>query len=63
MNNDIDTAMAEFLAKGGVIQQGAYRESGRVEGAPPKNSWGAGKKGKTPVKTEVEDDKDFGDEE
>jgi hypothetical protein len=41
--NELDTAMAEFLANGGVIQQGAYRESGLIEGVPRSNSWGARK--------------------
>jgi hypothetical protein len=56
-------AMADFLAKGGVIQQAAYRESGRVEGATPTNAWGSGKKAgrppasaKTDSVDELEDD-------
>jgi hypothetical protein len=51
MSEQFDKAMAEFLAKGGVIQQGAYRESGRVEGAMV-NPWGAKKAGR-PAKTDV----------
>ncbi len=63
MTKDIDKAMEEFLAKGGVIQQGAYRESGRVEGAPYTNTWGAKKAGR-PAKTDVPaPDEDFGDDE
>jgi hypothetical protein len=54
--------MAEFLAKGGVIQQGEYRKSGRVEGAPV-NPWGAGKKTGRPPKTDVPPEEDFGVEE
>lgn len=51
MNNDLDQAMADFLAKGGVIQQAAYRESGRVEGAVP--SWGVSKKAGRPPKSDI----------
>jgi hypothetical protein len=50
-NEEFEKAMADFLAKGGVIQQGAYRETGRVEGAFV-NPWGAGRKAGRPVKTE-----------
>jgi len=50
--------MAEFLANGGVIQQGAYRESGRVEGADRSNMWGAKKAGRPPAATVVEIDED-----
>lgn len=50
MTTDTNTAIAEFLAKGGVIQQGAYKESGRVDGAI-KNPWGSRKAGR-PVKTD-----------
>jgi hypothetical protein len=53
-------AMADFLAKGGVIQQAAYRESGRVEGAAPTNAWGGGKKaGRPPANTKSETSDDF----
>jgi hypothetical protein len=63
MSEQFDKAMAEFLANGGVIQQGAYRESGRVEGAAHPNSWGAKKAGR-PAKTDVPvPEEDFGDEE
>ncbi len=62
MTTESDTAMAEFLAKGGVIQQGEYRKSGRVEGAPV-NPWGAGKKTGRPPKTDVPPEEDFGVEE
>lgn len=48
-------AMAEFLANGGKIQYGAYRESGRVEGAPTTNPWGARKKAGRPPASEVVD--------
>ena len=47
MKKEIDPAIAEFLARGGVIQQAAYRESGRVEGAAT-SPWGAKKAGRTP---------------
>ena len=40
-----DQALAEFLAKGGVIQQIANNVSGRVEGASY-SAWGAPKKKK-----------------
>jgi hypothetical protein len=40
-----DKAMADFLAKGGVIQQVANNVSGRVEGASY-SAWGAPKKKK-----------------
>ena len=55
--NKYDKAIEEFLAKGGVIQQGAYRESGRVEGAV-KSPWGAKKAGRPPAseKTDLPDD-------
>jgi hypothetical protein len=52
-------AMEEFLANGGVIQQGAYRQSGRVEGAPYKSPWGAKKAGR-PAKTDELPEDDFG---
>ena len=42
-----EKAMADFLAKGGVIEQGAYQKSGRVEGAGGYVSpWGAKKAGR-----------------
>jgi hypothetical protein len=47
MKKEIDPAIAEFLARGGVIQQAAYRESGRVEGAFT-SPWGTKKAGRTP---------------
>lgn len=61
MSKDLDKAIAEFLAKGGVIQQAAYRESGRVEGAVYNTPWGAKKPGRPPAAdidptTEVEDE-------
>ena len=63
-NEDFEKAMADFLAKGGVIQQGAYRESGRVEGAPPANAWGAGKKaGRPPASAEPDPSEDFEEDE
>jgi len=43
MKNDTDTAIAEFLAKGGVIQQAAYKESGIVEGTYS-SPWKSGKR-------------------
>ena len=63
MSEEFDKAMVEFLAKGGVIQQAAYRESGRVEGAVPTNSWGAKKAGRPPASEvdttiEIEDDEE-----
>ena len=58
MSEEFDKAMAEFLANGGVIQQGAYRESGRVEGAERSNSWGAKKAGRPPATAVVEIDED-----
>jgi hypothetical protein len=62
MDKNIDQAMADFLANGGVIQQGAYRESGRVEGAFV-NPWGAKKAGR-PAKTDTVPEQDnFEDEE
>jgi hypothetical protein len=45
-----EKAMADFLAKGGVIKQGAYRESGIVDGTGYR--WGAPKKpGRPPAGT------------
>jgi hypothetical protein len=58
MNNNLDTAIAEFLAKGGVIQQGAYRESGRVEGAVPTSPWGTKKSGRPPATEKIETDEE-----
>ena len=43
-----DAAMAEFLAKGGVIQQIAVGVSGRVEGASY-SAWGAPRKAGRPA--------------
>jgi hypothetical protein len=47
-DEQFEKAMAEFLAKGGVIQQAAYRESGRIEGAAFTSPWGAKKKAGRP---------------
>jgi hypothetical protein len=58
MSEEFDKAMAEFLANGGVIQQGAYRESGRVEGAERANSWSAKKAGRPPTTAVVEIDEE-----
>jgi hypothetical protein len=58
MSKEIDRAMEEFLANGGVIQYGAYRESGRVEGAERTNTWGAKKAGRPPATDVVEVDED-----
>ena len=49
--NEIDDPIARFLAEGGKIQQGAYRESGRVEGAKF-NPWGARKPGRPAANAE-----------
>jgi hypothetical protein len=58
MNKEnFEKAMAEFLAKGGVVQQGAYRESGRVEGEFV-NHWGAKKAGRPAATDKVETDED-----
>lgn len=46
-----DDPIARFLAEGGKIQQGAYKQSGRVEGASY-SMWGAKKPGRPPA-TEV----------
>ena len=43
-----DTAMAEFLARGGVIQQVANGVSGRVEGVSY-SAWGAPRKAGRPA--------------
>jgi hypothetical protein len=58
MSKEFDQAMADFLAKGGVIQQGAYRESGRVEGADRTSPWGVKKAGRPPADAVVEIDED-----
>ena len=58
MSEEFDKAMADFLAKGGVIQQGAYRESGRVEGENRASPWGAKKAGRPPATAIVETDDD-----
>jgi hypothetical protein len=63
MSTASDLAMAEFLAKGGVIQKAAYRESGRVEGAAYTNTWGAKKAGRPPKADVPPPEEDFGDEE
>lgn len=47
-----DDPMARFLAEGGKIQQGAYKESGRVEGAS-NNIWGTRKPGRPPADAPV----------
>lgn len=54
MSEEQDKAIAEFLANGGKIQYVGYRESGRVEGAAPANSWGAKKAGRPPTKDSPE---------
>ncbi len=51
---ELDDAMARFLAQGGVIQQAAYKESGRVEGASPASMWGARKPGRPAATAIVE---------
>jgi hypothetical protein len=62
-NEDFEKAMADFLAKGGVIQHGSYRESGRVEGAAPTNAWGSGKKaGRPPARTDMDPPVEIDDE-
>jgi hypothetical protein len=58
MSEEFDKAMAEFLANGGVIQKGEYRESGRVEGAERSNSWGTKKAGRPPATAVVEIDEE-----
>jgi len=42
---EIDDPIAIFLAQGGKIQQAAYKESGRAEGAST-NIWGTRKPGR-----------------
>jgi len=58
MSEESDKALAEFLANGGVIQQAAYRESGRVPGAPPASPWGAKKPGRPPASDIVKTNED-----
>lgn len=41
-------AIAEFIAAGGEIQYIDAGRSSRIEGQPPVNMWGAGRKKKTP---------------
>jgi len=55
MKSDTDKAIEEFLANGGKIQYGAFRESGRVEGAEFVNPWGARKKAGRPPADAVPD--------
>lgn len=62
MSEEFDKAMAEFFAKGGVIQQAAYRESGRVEGAST-SPWGAKKAGRPTKTNEPTPEQDFEDDE
>lgn len=50
MNTEQDDPIARFLAEGGKIQQAAYRESGRVEGAGT-NIWGTRKPGRPAADT------------
>jgi hypothetical protein len=54
MSEEHDKAMADFFARGGVIQQVAFRESGRIAGAPLTNSWGAKKAGRPSAKDKTE---------
>jgi hypothetical protein len=63
MSEEHDKAVAEFLANGGKIQYGAYRESGRVEGAVPTSPWGAKKAGRPPANAEVDPTVEIEDEE
>jgi hypothetical protein len=58
MSEEFNKAMEEFLANGGVIQYGAYRESGRVEGAERTSPWGAKKAGRPPATDIVETDEE-----
>lgn len=41
-------AIAEFIAAGGEIQYIDAGRSSRIEGQPPVNMWGAGRKKKVP---------------
>ena len=50
--NEVDDPVTRFLAQGGKIQHGAYKESGRVEGAPT-SMWGARKPGRPPASAPV----------
>ena len=59
-NEEFEKAMADFLAKGGVIQQAAYRESGRVPGAAYTNPWGAKKAGRPAKTSTLATEEDFG---
>lgn len=64
MSEKHDKAIAEFLANGGKIQYGAYRESGRVEGSVPTSPWGAKKAGRPPASAaEVDPTIEIDDEE
>jgi hypothetical protein len=58
MNEEHNKAVAEFLANGGKIQYGKYRESGRIEGAEQPSPWGAKKAGRPPATETVETDED-----
>ena len=55
MTEEKHDPIAVFLANGGVIQQVAYRASGRVEGAPT-NAWGSGKKAGRPAAKDKTDE-------
>ena len=57
MNEEHNKAVAEFLANGGKIQYGKYRESGRIEGAEQPSPWGAKKAGRPPA-TDVQPTED-----
>jgi hypothetical protein len=49
LNEASDAAMAEFLAKGGVVQQIATGVSGRPEGESVASAWGRPKAGRPPA--------------
>ena len=61
-NTDTDAAIAEFLANGGVIQQAAYRESGKVEGVTT-SPWGTGRRTTKAVKDNLPPDDSIEDDE
>jgi hypothetical protein len=63
MNEEHNKAVAEFLANGGKIQYGEYRDSGRVEGAVPTSPWGAKKAGRPPATDTPQTEEDDGIEE
>jgi hypothetical protein len=61
MSDESDKALADFFAKGGIVQQIPFRASGRVEGAVPNKVWGAKKAGRpssADVETPTEIDED-----